>query len=118
MVDTDTATAAMQKLAGEASEWFQRVERGEETIVTLKDGRPDWLQELVYTAHGDFGPDDWRYQAIEAAIDAIHDASEDADRSEIGHDFADSHVDVYTGARLAWLASNLNRPGYVDEACE
>lgn len=32
------------------------------------------------------------------------------------HEFADAEVSVYTGERYAWLASNLNRQGYINQA--
>ncbi len=104
--------ATVEDLAREAASWFERRSRADgETFVTLKDGRPAWVQEMVYAAHGDFGPDDWRYDCIAAALDQIEETG-DEDSGE----FADSQVDVYTGRRLQWLASSLNRVGYCDEA--
>lgn len=119
----DRITAAMQKAAGEAFEAFEtrkrrEGERDEESFVSLKDNAPQWVKDAVYSAHGDFLPDDWRYDKIQDAFGAIHDASEDADTTEVGDEFADGAVDAYTHARLQWLASNLNRPGYCDEARE
>ncbi len=104
--------SSIEDLATEASSYFHRIQRGEDTITVLKHDRPEWVQDLAYSAHGDFGPDDWRYDAISAALDHIGEWGDDEDSSE----FADSHVDVYTAARYAWLASNLNRGGYCDDA--
>ncbi len=108
-------------LATEAASWFETATRtgGDgETFTRCKDRAPDWVTDLVHDAHGDFLPDDWRYQTISAALDAIEDAGEDADLDDLASEFADGHVDVYTAARFTWLSSSLNRQGYVDEACE
>jgi hypothetical protein len=103
------------ELAGEAYGQFETRARNDgENYVTLKDNAPEWLQDLVHDAHGDFLPDDWRYQSIRDAIGFIHDV-EPGDLND-GHEFADQNVDTYTGSRFAWLASNLQRAGYCDEA--
>lgn len=107
---------SLSELAGEAYGWFEHKTRNNgEGFVTLKDGRDEWVNDLVYAAHGDFGPDDYRYNAIQNALRHIADNDTDEDSAS---DFADSEVDVYTAERFAWLASNLQRAGYVDEARE
>ena len=114
-----TATAKMQEFARIASAAFERRERADgETFVALTDDAPEWVQPIVMDAHGEFLPEDWRYACIEAAFDAIADCGEDEEQGDVGQQFADGYVDVYTGARLQWLASNLNRQGYVDSARE
>lgn len=112
-----TETATVQALAGEAYAWLEtayRVEGDDDTRYTrCKDGCPQWVTDLVHAAHGDFLPDDWRYDAIRSCLAAIHD-------DDLGEDdateWADGNVDVYTGRRFAWLASNLQRQFYCDEA--
>lgn len=116
-MSNETTETTLSTLADEAYNWFEtayrdEARRDETRYIRLKDGRPEWIHDLVHSAHGDFGPDDWRYECIRAALNAIDENEGDED----SHDFADSHVDVYTGARLEWLASNLNRMGYCDEA--
>jgi hypothetical protein len=113
-----TETSTIYALAGEAYGAFERIQRGEETIVTLKDEhreREDWIYDLVWSAHGAGAmlPDDWRYETIRAALGFIHD-----NESDDAHEFADENVDVYTGSRLQWLASRLDRSEYVDQAWE
>jgi hypothetical protein len=107
----------LDQLAHEAYDQFEYAERPDgETFERLKDGAPEWVHELVREAHGEFLPDDWRYDAIKSALAHIYDTGpEDADDVD-PHEFADQHVDVYTSARLAWLSSNLQRASYVDEA--
>jgi hypothetical protein len=110
-------TNIIAQLASEAYGAFTTIERDGQTIVTLKDDRPEWVYDLAYDAHGEFAPDDWRYKSIRRALGAIGDDEPD-NPEDYAHEWADGNVDTYTGARLAWLASNLNRPGYCDEAME
>jgi hypothetical protein len=107
---------SLQETAREASGWFETATREDGSrFVRTKDGAPEWVKDLVHEAHGDFLPDDWRYNVIQDALLWIADSDDPEDSAG---EFADGAVDVYTGARLAWLASNLTRPGYVDEARE
>lgn len=116
MQDTDTT---VHTLAAEAASWFETATRTDDSrYVRIKDGAPEWVTDLAHEAHGDMFPDDWRYKATRAALDAIDEAGEDADLDDLSFEYADGEVDVYTGARLDWLASHLSRPGYVDEAIE
>lgn len=91
----------------------KQVKRGEgpvETIVKLRDDAPEWVHDAVREAHDGEWPDDWRYETCAAIFDCVHDEVGDS------HAIADSLVDIYTGARFAWLAGNINRQSYVDEA--
>jgi hypothetical protein len=117
-----TEVPTLAQLADEASGFFERRSRSTgdeaETFVALRDNAPEWLSELVRSAHGDMLPDDWRYRIIERAVDRISDYN--LETSDDAHDaageFADGAVDIYTADRLAWLASNLERVGYCDRA--
>jgi hypothetical protein len=91
-------------------------EDGDE-YVRIRDGSPEWVTDLAREAHGDYLPDDWRYQFISEALDAISEADVDADLDEVGDEFADD-VDIYTGKLTDWLGSRASRHGYVDEAVE
>ncbi len=105
-------------IAREAGEWFEvayRVEGDSDTrYIRTKDDRPEWVQELVYSAHGNYLPDDWRYEKIQEALEFL---AESDDSSYIG-EFCDQAVDIYTAARLQWLSSKLDRASYCDEAAE
>lgn len=106
---TDTIQAA----ANEATQWFETATRDNgERFTRTKDGAPTWIGEMVYAAHDGLLPDDWRYKCISDAVDWVAETGETDDPGE----FADDAVDVYTSDRLAWLASSLSRPEYVDEA--
>lgn len=110
----------VQDKAREAVDWFESATRGdtgkdEDRYIRTKDGTPEWVRDIVHAAHGsDFLPDDYRYKWTMEALEYIADADDPEDSS----DFADQAVDEYTGARFAWLASNLQRASYVDDAIE
>lgn len=104
----------LQDFASELSAAFTRDKRhnGKE-FVKLKDGSPEWMKEVCRLAHGEMMPDDWRYVMIEKAADYLAD-SEEPD----GCEFADQATEIYNTALLDWVASHLDRAGYVDEAVE
>jgi hypothetical protein len=93
----------------------------------LKDDVPEWLRgsELMHAIHAavDGGsprlPDDWIYEATQAAADAMrdHGVENEDDARDASHEIADSLVDVYNSARSKWMASHLANASLVDEAC-
>lgn len=103
-------TTSLQTLAADVRKFFTTIKRGEESIVTLTDDAPEWVRQLAMDAHGDMMPDDHRYAFIVEALDALVDA-DDPDEVTLASD-------IYTHDLLKWLASNLQRPGYCDEAFE
>jgi hypothetical protein len=104
----------VNELAKEALGWFitDTRDNGEEFVKT-KEGRPDWLENLIFTAHGNMMPDDYRYKFIEDALQYISDQDEDADldRPEI-------EADTYTSDLTKWLNSRNDRVYYLSEALE
>lgn len=127
---TDTATMTMAETARAFADAFEtRTRTGCEhqdcdehdrpAFVALKDDAPEWMTAAVHEAHGDMLPDDWCYQACSRVADAIAETLEydgDADPLDIEAETCDALVDVYTANLTAWLASNLARVGYCDEA--
>lgn len=100
-----------QQVAKDAERYFETAKRTDGgSFLRTKDGTPDWVTDLIREAHDGMLPDDWRYDCIHAALEAI------ADGDEEGNDFADAYVDVYTSDLHAWLASNNTRSSYVDDA--
>jgi hypothetical protein len=98
-------------------------EKDTPSYTRTKDDAPEWIRDLVRDAHGkDYNgsplmfPDDWRYETIHSALGAIHDAGDSADLDDLAHEWSDGNVDDYTHARLRWLASDLNRANYCDDA--
>lgn len=106
--------ATFHELAEQMSKAFEGGKRdnGDE-FRKLKQDSPDWMQAVVRNAHGDMLPDDFRYRFIESAVD--HFAEEDSDPDDYGEG-VDSAVPVYNATRLQWIASNLRRANYVDDA--
>jgi hypothetical protein len=90
----------------------------------LTDLSPKWMGELVQTAHADMFPDDHRYAMIRSvAIEMVEvltyaDSPDFETLQEAGLEKCDSLVTVYTMQRLKWLASDLSRITYCDDAAE
>lgn len=86
-----------------------------EVFAHLDDSAPEWCRDVVRKAHGDFLPDDQRYDMINAILGSLCDRDEsswDDDRGEI----VDGCVDVYTSQLTAWLASHIDRVAYLEAA--
>lgn len=107
----------------------------------LKDGVDDggcadWLQRddaegrsfmlRVHEALDDRGPDDWVYAMTHAVASDLAESAEyharhtddEWDADEAVTCVADTLTDVYTSARLQWLAMNLHNYALCDEAWE
>src|SRR3990167_1208703 len=102
------AIKTIQDLAAETAEWFTEGKRDKEEFVKLKDKAPQWIKDMVREAHEGMLPDDHKYDFVLRALYHISD-TKDPDSPEL-------EPDVYTGDLLNWLASNLERAGFVDEA--
>jgi hypothetical protein len=104
----------VNELAREALEWFETGTRdnGEEFVKT-KEGRPEWLESLIFTAHGDMMPNDYRYKFIEDALQYISDQDEDEDLG-----CPEIEADTYTSDLTKWLNSRNDRVYYLSEALE
>lgn len=66
---------------------------------------PEWVRDMVFSAHSGMLPDDYKYRFVVEALDAIGEADDD-----------DAHIeaDTFTGDLLAWAASHSDRVGYCD----
>lgn len=98
----------VRELASKYLRYFVQKKRDKESFWTIKETAPEELMDLVRTAHGDFLPDDWRYEFIRDSLIAISEAD---DLEDIV-----AEPDVYTSELLDWLSSDIRRPGYVDTA--
>jgi len=98
-------------IASEARSWFERATRDDSVVYYRKDpAAPEWVTDLALHAHGDMLPDDWRYEFIVEALDALAE-TEDPDEIQL-------EADVYNTRLIAWLGSHSHRAGYCDEARE
>lgn len=91
--------------ATEALQYFELKTRKTDQFYCLKDGRPDWVQELVYSAHDGMLPDDFRYEIIHDCLEAISNEEQDCLEPE-----SRNHV------LIDWLGSYGYRPDYCNEA--
>jgi hypothetical protein len=111
----------ISELAGQMYDQFEQAKRdnGDE-FYRLKDGHPDWMTDVIREAHSGMLPDDWKYAMIHDALSSIHDyADEDATADDLREqisEWADSDTDSYNAQLSAWLASDLRRGAYVDDA--
>jgi hypothetical protein len=91
-----------------------------ETFLCIDDDAPAWCKVVVRECHGGMMPDDTRYNMIHSvACDLLDRCEDDTDADSLRDDageIADGLVDVYNSARVAWLASHIERAGYIDEA--
>lgn len=110
-----TTTKTIQELATEARGYFTRTQRtnGEWFFSFDHETTPEWVHDLAHAAHGDMLPDDYRYEMI---VDALSFIADNGDTDDGSHEFADSEVSASTADRTAWLASHLDRVGYMIEA--
>jgi len=99
----------VQRLAAEANRYLKRDNARD--ILLPADGAPEWFTELRHHAHGSMMPDDWRYEFIQDALNALEDGA-DEDRLDL------DALYPYTADRLGWMPSHLERPGYCDEAAK
>lgn len=110
----------LAQLAGKCAFHFDHLKRDDDkTIIILKDTAPKWLRDLVYEIHGDFMPDDYKYRWIyEALSDLMDCSSNDTEGDEIISEYIPQWCEgfIYNSERTAWLASNLRRADYIDDA--
>jgi hypothetical protein len=100
----------IQELARQYADMFITAQRdNEETYLTLRDSN-DNLMSLIRDAHGDMMPDDFKYQFIHEALEAI------AETDDI--DDINLEPDCYNRDLVKWVSSNLIRASAVDEAVE
>jgi hypothetical protein len=99
----------VNELARETLEWFETGTRdnGEEFVKT-KEGRPEWLTNLNFTAHGGMMPDDHRYKFIEDALIIIANSDQETEL-----DCPEIEADTYTSDLTKWLHSRNDRVYYL-----
>ena len=101
----------IQELASVAYDALERRTRNDGTTFVCKsDNAPEWVDELCQAAHGDMFPDDWRYEAIQELLGSISDCD------DIDDLYDELKPEIWNSDRYEWLASNLRRASYVDEA--
>lgn len=114
MTNSPAISLSLQALAAAMSQAFERAVRpaSGESFCKLKDDAPAWMTAVCRQAHedGQWLPDDWRYEFIEQAVDAL------ADHADIEAARASLEADIYTSDLTAWLHSLNRRVYYLGEA--
>jgi hypothetical protein len=110
-----TATS-IQKLAEQLSGAFETKKRNDgNEFVSLKDGSPEWMTQVIRSAHGDKLPDDTTYAFIEKAADALAEMDEDAEPSDV---ISELEPDTYTADLTAWLNARPDQVYFLTEVLE
>jgi hypothetical protein len=78
-------------------------------VYVRKEPADDELQDLIQDAHDDMLPDDFRYQFIVEALQALAD-NEDPDDAQLSIE-----PDIYHHELTAWLDSNIGRTDYLTQ---
>ena len=107
-------------LLSELANAFERRTRGDgSTFVTRKDDAPVWITSSVIREMypDDRMPCDWVYESIHGIAQRLIEYDDPADEDNL-HEVCDGMVDIYTKARLEWLADSLHNLALCDEAIE
>lgn len=100
----------IQEFAREAADYFTTGCREDGTEYNkINDYAPDWVFELVRTAHDDMLADDNKYRFVEYALELI------ADNTDDDLDCPYIEPDSYTSDLTSWLNSDVRRVYYIDE---
>jgi hypothetical protein len=109
-------STSVRNLAARLSKAFQTKKRNDgNEFVSLKDGSPSWMTDVIRATHGDKLPDDTVYAFIEKAADALANASEDAEPSDV---ILEIEPDPYTAGLTAWLHARVDHVYYLTECLE
>lgn len=100
----------IQQLAKQYADWFETAIRNNGTDYIRLRTEDAQIKNLIYEAHDDMLPDDYKYQFIHEALEAIaeHDDIEDINLEP----------DIYNCDLLKWVSSHLSRASYCNDAIE
>ena len=105
----------IQEIAEIAEQSFKTILRqaDNKTIYIVKDDCMEWVKGLIKETHGDMFPDDWKYEFIHEAFQAIAEHNdEDVEFEEISNlSFNQNNSRLFD-----WVRSHASRVEYVEEA--
>jgi hypothetical protein len=101
----------IQELATQYASWFETAKRGDDTDFLRLKTEDENIRDLIHSAHGNMMPDDFKYQFIHEALEAISECDEDIENILL-------EPDCYSKDLLKWVSSNLTRASYVDEVVD
>lgn len=76
----------------------------------------EWVRDMTFEAHGDLLPDDYIYNWIAEVLDLFAYSGCETEEQAENNIYEVLEADIYTASLTAWLASNINRVYYLDEA--
>ena len=97
------------KLSAKTAGYFYKRESDDRWF--RKDDSPKWVYDMVYDAHCDLFPDDYRYQFVVSALDAFSNYEDPQTALE------QIEADPYNYQLIDWLGSNAVRISYADQCC-
>lgn len=100
----------IQELARKYADSFETATRKDDTNFIRLKTEDENIKNLIYDAHNGMLPDDYKYQFIHEALEALEAIAECSDPDDI-----QLESDVYNSDLLKWVSSHLNRSSYVDE---
>ena len=87
------------------------------------DGIRDDLQAVIFAAHDDELPNEWRYSTIDHIVNSLTDYGQPQESAwdvesylEVSWEIAETGADSYTSQNIAWLADNVGRVAFRDES--
>lgn len=118
----DLVSTDLIALCAELSSRFENKKRDNGDVFIVLGGPEDEIRELassaLRSAHSDELPNDWRYEVCSLACDAISEAEEADELSEIINEVAENVTTVYNSQLFSWYAENSTRLSYAEEARE
>lgn len=118
----DLVSADLINLCSELSSRFENKKRENGDLFVVLEGPEDRIREsassALMSAHSEELPNDWRYEVCSLACDAISEAQEGEELSEIIDEVAENATTVYNSQLFSWYAENSTRLSYAEEARE
>lgn len=106
----DTTSRTIQDIAREARSYYILDTRNNGFKFWAAPDCPKWIHDMNMHAHEEMMPDDYRYEFIVDALEALMEfADEDYPEEYLREEYRDH-------ALIEWLGSHAARPGYVDES--
>ena len=106
------------QLAKELDKALTTQERNGEIIIVRREGSPDWMQDVIFKAHGDRMPSDDVYDRIAHIVSNLSGLDDDADEDAINDCLNELEPDVYTPDLTKWLHDRNDNIYYLETAIQ